>query len=125
MKMTHLVMVITFMATLSQTSQLMAGDKHEDDLVCQSAADCAAKWERAEQWVRQNSHWDIQTANDMVIQTERQSGYGYSNLVYKISKETEDGKTAIHFYADCMPSVSCSPSVGKAKASFMEFVNNR
>jgi len=93
------------------------------DIACKDAQDCRLKWQRAEKWVRENSHWPIASATDTKIETERQRGRGYSNLYYRITKEKQDGQTVIQFYANCLPSVSCNPDPEQAQESFSRYVS--
>ena len=108
---------------LLAVNPMMAAAKSADAGVpCSSQEDCNKKWQRAEQWVRQNSVWEIRTVSEDLIETRRQSGSGYSNLYYRITKEKQDGQAKIQFSAGCLPSVYCNPNPDKAREAFNQYI---
>ncbi|HEY9199635.1 MAG TPA: hypothetical protein VIR60_09725 [Gammaproteobacteria bacterium] len=92
------------------------------DLPCTGETDCQAKWQRAEQWVRSNSEWPLQTVSDTVIETEKQRFRNYSSPYYLVIKEARGDQTVIRFEAGCLPSVQCSPDIGSVQKAFTGFV---
>lgn len=90
---------------------------------CISEADCAEKWQRADQWIRQHSYWPINRSDHIVIETERPRSRWYSRTRYRVVKETTSGTTAvIRMEASCRPSVYCNPNTGQARAAFVRFL---
>lgn len=94
-----------------------------NEVTCSNGKECEIKWQRAEQWVRENSKWPIQRATDSVIETERQRFRSYSSLYYRITKEhTPTGQALIRFDAGCLPSVHCDPDPAAARTAFISHV---
>lgn len=93
-------------------------------VTCTNDADCRDKWQRAKEWVRSHSEWPIKTANETLIETEKQRFRNYSSLYYKITRGQQDGKTVIRFEAGCLPSVRCNPEPSKAREDFNRFVDS-
>jgi hypothetical protein len=90
---------------------------------CISEADCAEKWQRADQWVRQHSYWPIKRSDNEVIETERARSRWYSRTHYRVVKEAMSATTAgIRLEAGCEPSVYCSPNPEQARADFARFL---
>lgn len=92
------------------------------DMPCTGETDCQAKWQRAEQWVRSNSQWPLETVSDTVIETEKQRFRNYSSPYYRVIKEARGDQTVIRFEASCLPSVQCSPDIGSVQKAFTGFV---
>lgn len=92
------------------------------DMPCTGETDCQAKWQRAEQWVRSNSQWPLQTVSDTVIETEKQRSRNYSSPYYRVIKEARGDQMVIRFEASCLPSVQCSPDIGSVQKAFTGFV---
>ncbi|PXW29663.1 hypothetical protein [Paraburkholderia caballeronis] len=91
-------------------------------LTCSNADQCAAWWQRAQQWVRSHSTYELQTATDTLIQTSGPGG-GKRALAYQITKTpNNDGTATIGFAAHCDSSLGCKPNPWEAGAAFKQFV---
>jgi len=91
-------------------------------LTCSNADECATWWQRAQQWVRGHSTYEVETATDTLIQTSGPGG-GKRALAYQITKTPNpDGTATIGFAAHCDSSVGCKPDPWDAGAAFKQFV---
>jgi len=91
-------------------------------LTCQDATQCALWWQRAQDWVRGHSKYEIQTATDTLIQTSGPGG-GRRLLAYEITRTpNSDGTATIGFAAHCDSSLGCRPNPWTAGASFKQYV---
>jgi hypothetical protein len=91
-------------------------------LTCSTADQCATWWQRAQQWVRAHSIYEVETATDTLIQTSGPGG-GKRALAYQITKtQNNDGTATIGFAAHCDSSLGCKPDPWNAGAAFKQFV---
>ncbi|HEY1611250.1 MAG TPA: hypothetical protein VGG24_18445 [Paraburkholderia sp.] len=91
-------------------------------LTCSNATECATWWQRAQQWVRTHSEYELETVNDTLIQTSGPGG-GKRALAYQITKtQNSDGTATIGFAAHCDSSLGCKPDPWDAGAAFKQFV---
>ena len=91
-------------------------------LTCANADECATWWQRAQQWVRAHSTYEVETATDTLIQTSGPGG-GKRALAYQITKtQNSDGTATIGFAAHCDSSLGCKPDPWDAGAAFKQFV---
>jgi hypothetical protein len=91
-------------------------------LTCQDKTQCDLWWQRAQDWVRSHSKYEIQTATDTLIQTSGPGG-GRRLLAYEITKTANsDGSSTIGFAAHCDSSLGCRPNPWEAGAAFKQFV---
>jgi len=91
-------------------------------LTCANATECATWWQRAQQWVRTHSTYELQSATDTLIQTSGPGG-GKRALAYQITKTpNDDGTATIGFAAHCDSSLGCKPNPWDAGAAFKQFV---
>jgi hypothetical protein len=90
---------------------------------CLSEADCAEKWQRADQWIREHSYWPVKRSDHEVIETDRPRSRWYSRTRYRVVKDATSGTTAeIRMEASCQPSVYCSPNTEQARTAFVRFL---
>jgi hypothetical protein len=93
-------------------------------LTCSNADECATWWQRAQQWVRTHSTYEVETATDTLIQTSGPGG-GKRALAYQITKtQNNDGTATIGFAAHCDSSLGCKPDPWDAGAAFKQFVRS-
>ncbi|WP_233865517.1 hypothetical protein [Paraburkholderia adhaesiva] len=91
-------------------------------LTCQDKTQCTLWWQRAQDWVRNHSKYEVQTATDTLIQTSGPGG-GKRLLAYEITKAVNnDGTATIGFAAHCDSSLGCKPDPWTAGAAFKQFV---
>ncbi|WP_233272624.1 hypothetical protein [Paraburkholderia acidisoli] len=91
-------------------------------LTCSNASECALWWQRAGDWVRNHSKYEVQTATDTLIQTSGPGG-GKRLLAYEITKTANnDGTATIGFAAHCDSSLGCKPNPWTAGAAFKQYV---
>lgn len=91
-------------------------------LTCSDKTQCDLWWQRAQDWVRGHSKYEIQTANDTLIQTSGPGG-GRRLLAYEITKTANgDGTSTIGFAAHCDSSLGCRPNPWAAGAAFKQYV---
>lgn len=91
-------------------------------LTCSDKAQCDLWWQRAQDWVRSHSKYEVQTATDTLIQTSGPGG-GKRLLAYEITKTANnDGTATIGFAAHCDSSLGCKPNPWEAGAAFKQFV---
>lgn len=78
---------------------------------CAEGADCSGKWERARQWVRQNSAFPLIRDTDTLLLT---SGPVYADLrpsyAVVLDPPTSDGRRTIRLRAWCGNWFSCAPT---------------
>jgi hypothetical protein len=98
--------------------------KHTKDITCGEKEECKIKWDKAYQWVEENSVWPVSTNTDNRIATKRLNVNKKSELLFEVKKESIDGRTVIHFSATCLPALPCSLSVSEAEKSFTEYLFN-
>ena len=73
-------------------------------VVCRLGADCDAKWRRALEWVRANSHFAIRESSEGVIATEGPRDELYPAFtIRRFARDEEPGTDAIVFEAGCSP----------------------
>lgn len=91
-------------------------------LTCSSANECNAWWQRAQQWVKTHSKYELETVTDTLIQTSGPGG-GKRALAYQITKTANsDGTATIGFAAHCDSSLGCKPDPWAAGAAFKQYV---
>lgn len=91
-------------------------------LTCDDQNECDAWWQRAQDWVRGHSKYEVQTATDTLIQTAGPGG-GKRALAYEITKtKNADGTATIGFAAHCDSSIGCKPDPWAAGAAFKQYV---
>jgi len=118
-------------------------------VVCRRGPQCDAKWQRALEWVRANSRWNV-LATDAVIRTEGPLDTLVPAFTIRRLERSEDpGSEVVVFQAGCSPDrvgvavdhmpprgprwrnvsgaeakyTECNPPVGDLEASFVRFVN--
>lgn len=91
-------------------------------VTCSSKDDCELKWARATKWLQDNSAWKLRTVTDNVLTTEGPNGE--VTTAYEVTKFPLGGGTyEIQFKAGCVnQGLGCHPSIGKATASFKNYV---
>ena len=119
-------------------------------VVCRRGPQCDAKWQRALEWVRANSRWNVLEATDAVIRTEGPLDTLVPAFTIRRLERSEDpGSEVVVFQAGCSPDrlgvavdhmpprgprwrnvsgaeakyTECNPPVGDLEASFVRFVN--
>jgi hypothetical protein len=91
-------------------------------LTCGDKPECDTWWQRAQDWVRGHSKYEVQTVTDTLIQTAGPGG-GKRALAYEITKtKNGDGTTTIGFAAHCDSSLGCKPDPWAAGAAFKQYV---
>ncbi|EDZ99948.1 conserved hypothetical protein [Burkholderia sp. H160] len=91
-------------------------------LTCSNKAECDLWWQRAHTWVASHSKYEIETANDSLIQTAGPDG-GKRALAYQITRAASpNGTITIGFSAHCDSSLGCKPNPWEAGADFKQFV---
>jgi hypothetical protein len=91
-------------------------------LTCSDKAQCDLWWQRAQDWVRGHSKYEVQTATDTLIQTSGPGG-GKRLLAFEITKSANnDGTATIGFAAHCDSSLGCKPDPWSAGAVFKQYV---
>ncbi|MGF6540464.1 hypothetical protein [Paraburkholderia youngii] len=91
-------------------------------LTCSNKAECDLWWQRAQSWVASHSKYEIETANDSLIQTAGPDG-GKRALAFQITRASEpDGTVTIGFSAHCDSSLGCKPNPWEAGADFKQYV---
>jgi hypothetical protein len=91
-------------------------------LTCTDKTQCDLWWQRAEDWVRSHSKYEVQTVTDTLIQTSGPGG-GRRLLAYEITKAVNsDGTATIGFAAHCDSSLGCKPDPWTAGAAFKQYV---
>ncbi|NIE66520.1 hypothetical protein [Burkholderia sp. Ax-1719] len=91
-------------------------------LTCSDKPQCDIWWQRAQDWVRGHSMYEVQTVTDSLIQTAGPGG-GKRALAYEITKTSNgDGTTTIGFAAHCDSSIGCKPDPWAAGAAFKQYV---
>lgn len=92
-------------------------------VICKAGDDCAQKWSKATQWVRNNCEYRFQTISDNVIQTMGPFPNSPSPA-YIITKFSTSGDTyKIELGGGCANMFGCRPTILEAKASFATFMN--
>lgn len=91
-------------------------------VVCADKVQCDLYWQRAQLWVAQHSHWRIQLANDVLIQT-----YGPGNsspdTAYTITRiNAANGSGQIKMRAACDNIFGCIPAPVEAIDMFRKEV---
>lgn len=94
-------------------------------VTCKAGKDCEEKWNRAIQWVSQNSAKKIKTLSERMIQT-----YGVrldkSRISYPaftiIKYSTGNGDYTVDYSSACDDVIDCRPSGLELKAAFVYFV---
>lgn len=93
-------------------------------LVCADSAQCATWWQRAQDWVRDHSSYEVQTSTDTLIKTSG-PGAGRRALAYRITKTVnDDGSATIDFAAHCDSAIGCKPDPWRAGADFKQYVRS-
>ena len=119
-------------------------------VACRRGPECDAKWQRALEWVRANSRWNVLEATEAVIRTEGPlDTLVPAFTIRRLGRSDQPGSDAIVFEAGCSPErvgvavdhmpphgprwrnvsgaeakhTECSPPVGELEASFVRFVN--
>jgi hypothetical protein len=97
----------------------------DNPVVCHNVFECNVKWDRSEQWLRDNAYWAIRTIDETRIETKKPPHPHYYNRNwYKVSKlARNDGSTIISLYASCLPAIICVPELDLATGAFNHFVN--
>jgi len=91
-------------------------------LTCSDKAQCDLWWQRAQDWVRGHSKYEVQTVTDTLIQTSGPGG-GKRLLAFEITKAANsDGTATIGFAAHCDSSLGCKPDPWTAGAAFKQYV---
>ncbi|HKT95566.1 MAG TPA: hypothetical protein VJS30_03385 [Paraburkholderia sp.] len=91
-------------------------------LTCSDKPQCDIWWQRAQDWVRAHSKYEVQTVTDTLIQTTGPGG-GRRALAYEITQaRNSDGTTTIGFAAHCDSSLGCKPDPWAAGAAFKQYV---
>jgi hypothetical protein len=91
-------------------------------LTCTDKTQCDLWWQRAGDWVRSHSKYEVQTATDTLIRTSGPGG-GKRLLAYEITKAVNsDGTATIGFAAHCDSSLGCKPDPWTAGAAFKQYV---
>ncbi|CAB3780976.1 hypothetical protein LMG28688_01155 [Paraburkholderia caffeinitolerans] len=91
-------------------------------LTCSDKPQCDIWWQRAQDWVRDHSKYEVQTVTDTLIQTAGPGG-GKRALAYEITRtHNSDGTTTIGFAAHCDSSLGCKPDPWAAGAAFKQYV---
>jgi len=119
-------------------------------VVCRGAAECEAKWQRAAEWVRVNSRWQVIEATGAVIRTDGPlDTLSPAFDIRRFARSEEPGSETIVLEAGCSPErvgvvvdhmpprgprwknvsgadakhTECSPPLGELEAIFVRFVN--
>lgn len=90
-------------------------------LTCSDKPQCDIWWQRAQDWVRGNSKYEVQTVTDTLIQTSGPGG-GKRALAYEITRTHNSDGTTIGFAAHCDSSLGCKPDPWAAGAAFKQYV---
>lgn len=91
-------------------------------LTCSDKPQCDIWWQRAQDWVRGHSKYEVQTVTDTLIQTAGPGG-GKRALAYEITRtHNSDSTTTIGFAAHCDSSLGCKPDPWAAGAAFKQYV---
>ncbi|MBC8745253.1 hypothetical protein OKW43_002725 [Paraburkholderia sp. WC7.3g] len=91
-------------------------------LTCSSKAECDLWWQRAQTWVASHSKYNIETANDSLIQTAGPDG-GKRALAFQITRAAGPDRTVtIGFSAHCDSALGCKPNPWQAGADFKQYV---
>ncbi len=91
-------------------------------LTCSDKTQCDLWWQRAQDWVRSHSTYEVQTVTDSLIQTTGPGG-GKRALAYEITRApNKDGTATIGFAAHCDSSLGCKPDPWQAGADFKQYV---
>jgi len=98
-------------------------------VVCTAGEDCAKKWARAIQWVRENgtiyhagykTTYAIRRLTDTTIETDKKGKYPLFRI---IKYPREDGTFGMDYYSGCEGYISCDePSAKALRASFVSAV---
>ena len=87
-------------------------------LKCNNRAQCDRYWQRAQQWVAENSEYKIRTVTDWVIMTESPGDFGFA-AAYTITKTpADDGGAAINLATVCANFI---PGLGSHQATVERF----
>ena len=91
---------------------------------CRAGEDCAVKWGRALQWVRDHSAYRLDQSSDMVISTKGPLAYS-GTPAFTITKVAKGGGIyTIEYRAGCYTPDGCHPDMLLSlKASFIGYVN--
>jgi hypothetical protein len=94
-----------------------------EQIRCQAGPDCDLKWERAYQWVVENSGLKLKTKTDGLIKTEADGED--RTLVVTITKNPtpQPGTYEIDFIGKCPSLLSCVPSAAESRTRFANFVS--
>ena len=115
--------VLTLTGCAATTPEQTSSLSNTVSVDCISEADCAQKWQRADEWIRRHSYWPIKRSDNEVIESERPRSRWYSRTRYRVIKEaTSDTTAQIRMEASCQPSVYCSPNTEWARAAFVRFL---
>lgn len=103
-------------------ASLAPADSMGYELICESQ-DCAEQWQRAQVWVVKHSHWKIQTATDVLIQTYNPTGsmptYGFSIMKEPLG----NGRYRITMSLSCGNIFGCSPpTANQVKKAFYYYL---
>ena len=119
----NVIIVSTLTGCAAKTPEQTSSWSNTVSVSCISEKDCAEKWQRADQWIRQHSYWPIKRSDHEVIETDRPRSSGYSRTRYRVVKETTSGTTAeIRMEATCLPSLHCSPNTEQSRAAFVQYL---
>ena len=89
---------------------------------CKSGDDCAQKWSRATQWVKQNSKYKFQTISENLMQTMGPLPQDPSPAYTVTKVSTGKNIYSIELDGGCDNWIGCIPSMLESKASFANFV---
>lgn len=93
-------------------------------VVCETAARCAAMWQRAQLWVVNNAAYKMQISNDVVIQTFSARRSSVSSGV-TITREPIGGqRQRINFQSACDNLFGCQPSGTELRMSFNRYLRD-
>lgn len=91
-------------------------------LKCRDRAECGHYWQRAQQWVAENSVYKIRTVTDWVIMTESPGDFGFA-AAYTITKTpSDDGSAAIALSSVCSNFIPCLASHEATVERFKRYV---
>ena len=99
-----------------------AGNEPPSAMRCTSKSDCDRKWQRAKDWVTENSYWPIDKATDSIIKTKQPRGRSFSYTSYEVIRDIHDGHGQILLFTSCS-SVQCTPSPDKAYEEFYRYLS--
>ena len=84
--------------------------------------DCEIKWERAINWIKAHSYWEIRTIRDDLMATREGLGRQNSKTSYRVMKKIlKDGSVVINMNASCS-GISCNPEPERVTKEFYAYI---